>query len=210
MPSSAATISITEPKLFRARAVAIVHGYGVLLGVPFVAAVFLVSLMKFGLATALIPLLALAVTAYLLPFGFGNPHVIRLARSIAPAAGDATDGVVVQLTLFPRIRTGIRALLEDADDIGCLSFTGEELVYRGDSVQLRLPFESIERVQPRNVGLRVPFIYGWRIRLRAVGLPGVEWLEFAERSSCVLSTSWAVTRRLNARLAAAVPRAAGP
>lgn len=208
MQSKPPIISITEPKVFNTGAVAIVNGYGILMIAPIFGAILLISLMKFSILTVLIPLLALALTVYFLPFGFGNTHVVRLVRSLVPAADKAAAGVVVQLTLFPRIRKGLRAILEDADDIGRLAFTANELVFQGDSVHLSLPFDCIQRVQPQSVNLRVPFIHGWRIRVAATGLPGVEWVEFAERSSCVLPTSWAVSHGLNERLKASVTRAA--
>jgi hypothetical protein len=210
MEPRAATIEVNRPGLFDAKAVTIINGYGVLLATPVVVAILLVSLMRFSVLTVLLPLLAVAVTAYFLPFGFGNRHVLRLVRSFAPTTGGKADGFVVQLTVFPRLRTGLRGLLEDADDIGYLRVTGNELVYQGDSVRLNLPLELIEKVEQRNIGLRVPFIHGWRMRLSVTGLRGIEFIEFAERSSCLLPTSRAVTRELYAQLTAAVPGQRAP
>jgi hypothetical protein len=106
----------------------------------------------------------------------------------------------VQLTLSPRIRTGIRSALEDADDVGYLSFSGSGLVFRGDSVKLSLPFDCVEEVRPHNIGLRGLFVYGRRIRVVISGLPNVDSIELAERSSLLLPTSRKVTRKLHAQL----------
>jgi hypothetical protein len=207
MHSNSATIEIAPPRLFTAGAVVTVSAYGILLAAPFFAAILVVSLIKFGILTVLIPLLAVAATAYFLPFGLGNAHVTRLVQSLNPAAGKSEDGFIVQLTLSPRIRSGLRAILDDADDIGYLSFTGTELLFQGDSVKLSVPFNYIEQVQPQNIGLRGLFVYGRRIRVRVSGLPERESFEFAERSSWLLPNSRAITRKLYERLSTQRPPA---
>ena len=206
MSSNPATIEIAQPRLFTAGAVAVVSAYGLLLAAPLFISILVISLIKFGILTLLIPLLVVAATAYFLPYGLGNTHVTRLVQSLDPAAGQSADGFIVQLTLSPRIRSGLRAVVDDADDIGYLSFTGTELCFQGDSVKLSVPFECIERVRPQNIGLRGLFVYGRRVRVVVSGLPQTEALEFAERASWVLPTSRAITRKLHARLSAKVPQ----
>jgi hypothetical protein len=204
MQSNSATIEIAQPRLFTTGAVAVVSAYGILLVVPFFIAILIVSLIKFGLLTVLIPFMVVAATAYFLPFGLGNAHVTRLVKSLHPAAGQGEDGYIVQLTLAPRIRSGFRAILDDADDIGCLSFTGSELLFQGDSVTLSVPFDHLEEVRPQNIGLRGLFVYGRRIKVVASGLPDISAFEFAERSSWFLPDSRRITRKLSARLSAKV------
>lgn len=205
MNSNPATIEIAQPKLFTAGAVAVVSAYGLLLAAPLFVSVLVISLIKYGILTVLIPLLVLAATAFFLPYGLGNTHVTRLVQSLNPAAGKSEDGFIVQLTLSPRIRSGLRAIVDDADDIGYLSFTETELRFQGDSVKLSVPLERIEWVRPQNIGLRGLFVYGRRIRVVVSGLPQTEALEFAERASWVLPTSRAMTRKLHERLSAKVP-----
>ena len=118
MNSNAATIEIAQPKLFTAGAVAVVSAYGLLLAAPLFISILVISLIKFGILTVLIPFLVVAATAYFLPYGLGNTHVTRLVRSLNPAAGNSEDGFIVQLTLSPRLRSGLRAIVDDADDIG--------------------------------------------------------------------------------------------
>jgi hypothetical protein len=91
MESSAATIEVAKPKLFTAGAVAAVNAYGALLVVPFLVSVLVVSVTKFGLVTVLIPLLVVAATAYFLPFGLGNTHIIRLVQALNPAVAKGGD-----------------------------------------------------------------------------------------------------------------------
>ena len=165
MTSNSATIEIGQPKLFKMGAVVIVTAYGLLLVAPIFVSMLVVSVIPFGMLTVLIPFLVLAGAAFFLPFGLGNTHITRLVRSFNPPAGKGEEGFVVQLTLSPRLRTGLRATLEDADDIGWLSFTGTGLLFAGDSVRLSVPYDQIERVQPRNIGLRGGFVYGRRINV---------------------------------------------
>src|SRR6266545_963699 len=124
MPPNAATIEIAPPKLFTTAGVLVINAYGLLLIIPFLVSVLAISLLKFGLLTWLIPVGVVIATAYVLPFALGNSRVVKLVQSLNAPAGPAEDCFVVQLTCSPRIRSGIRALLEDADDVGCLSFTG--------------------------------------------------------------------------------------
>ena len=196
MQSDSATIEIAQPKLFTTGAVVAVSAYGLLLAAPIFISILVVSVIKYGMLTLLIPLLVVVAMAYFLPFGLGNTHVTRLVQSFNPAAGKSEDGFIVQLTLTPRIRSGLRAILEDADDIGYLSFTRTELLFQGDSVKLSVPFGCIEQVRPQNIGLRGLFVYGRRIRIVASGLPQVASFEFAERSSWLLPDSRRITRKL--------------
>jgi hypothetical protein len=57
--------------------------------------------------------------------------------------------------------------------------------------------------------LRGLFVYGRRIKVVVSGLPQVEALEFAERTSWLLPTSRAITRGLHQRLSTKVPHEAG-
>ena len=206
MQSNPVTIEIARPRLFTLGAVVTVNAYGLLLAAPLLVSILVVSLIKFGILTVLIPFVVVAGTAYFLPFGLGNTHITRLVRSLNPAAGKNGDGFVVQLTLTPRIRSGLRAILEDADDIGHLSFTGTALLFEGDSVKLSAPFDRIEQVKPQNIGLRGLFVYGRRIKVLVSGLPEIESLEFAERSSLLLPASRCITRQLWQRLSAKAPQ----
>ena len=85
---------------------------------------------------------------------------------------------------------------------GYLSFTESGLLFQGDSVTLSIPFDHLDKVRPENSGLRGLFVYGRRIRIVASGLPEVEALEFAERSSLLLPESRRITRKLSDSLAA--------
>jgi hypothetical protein len=191
-----AKIEIAQPRAFTLGAVLTVNAYGLFLAVPVFTAVLVVSVLQIGVLTALIPLLAIALTAVFLPFGLGNSYIARLVRSVQPAAGQDPSGFVVQLTLWPRLRKGIRAVLEDADDIGYLTFGSNGLSFRGDSVNLSVPFSSIVEVRPQNIGLRGLFVYGRRIWIVVSGLPNVESIEVAERSSWLLPTSRRITKQL--------------
>jgi hypothetical protein len=198
--SRTAKIEIGQPRLFTLGAVLIVTAYGAVLAVPFVIAIMVVSVLKLGIMTVLIPAVAIAWAALFLPFGRGNPYVAHLVRALKPVGAKPFEGFVVQVIVSPRIRSGLRALLEDADDIGYLSFTNSELLFQGDSISLSAPYDCIKEVRPPNAGLRGPFVGGQRIAVIVAGLPNVTSLEFAERSSWLLPTSRRITKQLHQHL----------
>jgi hypothetical protein len=204
MAPNSTTIEISQPQQFKMGAVVTVTAYGLLLVAPIFVSMLVVSVMPFSMLTALIPLFVLAASAFFLPFGMGNTHITRLVRSFNALAGKGEEGFVVQLTLSPRLRTGLRATLEDADDIGWLTFTSTGLLFAGDSVKLSVPYDQIQRVQPRNIGLRGRFVYGRRINVVVANQPEEVSLEFAERSSWLLPASRRITRELTQRLSSKV------
>jgi hypothetical protein len=199
--ASGARLDVGPPKLFRAGAVVIVSAYGLLVMLPVLISILAISVMHFGLLTLILPVAAVAFATWFLPCGFGNPFILRLVRSLHPASQDSPEGFVVQLTLEPRLRTGLRALLEDADDVGWLSFTGSELRFQGDSVQLSVPLEQVRELKSRNIGWRGLFLYGPRSTFVVPGLPQVQSFQLAERSSCLLPGSRRRSRELFERLA---------
>ena len=209
MPSDAAKMEITRPRLFTTSAVAVVNAYGILLVLPIFSSILVVSVIRLGVLTILIPLAALATTAFFLPFGLGNAYITRLVRSLDPSGDRNGERFIVQLTVSPRLRSGLRALLEDADDIGFLTLGASELSFQGDSVKLSVPWKSIQLVRPKNIGWRGLFVYGRRIRIVVSGWPNVESFEVVERSSWLLPASRATTRKLYERLSTSAASKAG-
>lgn len=167
---------------------------------PLVVSVVVITLSPLSAASFLLPLAAIGFSTFFLPCGFGNPFMTRLVQRLAPGRGPVADGFVAQLTLQPRVRTGLRALLEDADDVGWLSFSESALRFQGDSVQLSVPLEQIREVRSRNIGLRGLFVYGRPCTFTVSGLPQIQSFQVAERSSWTLPGSWTKARALLARL----------
>ncbi len=197
---AAVRIEIAPPALLRSTAMLAISAYGLLLATPVLLAMLVVSVRPFGLQTFVLPLATIAAATYFLPFGFGNPHIGKLVRSVEPAARTSEAGFVVQLSTIPRTRSGLRALLEDADDIGWLSLTDTELTFRGDSIKLTLPFEQIREVKPQSIGWRGFFLYSPRLALMISGIPNLEALEFTERSSWTLPGSRKIAQQLFQRI----------
>jgi hypothetical protein len=194
-------LEIKPPKRFGFRALLAVHLYGVVLVIPVLSGVVALSLLPPGYGPLFLPLAGLALTILFLPLGMGNSYISRLVRSFSPEGANDEGGHIVQLTLTPRLRAGLRGLLEDADDIGFLSFDTSALVFRGDSIRFAIPYKNLCAVQPQNIGMRGLFIYGRRIEVRVDGVPGVEALRFAERSSLLLPGSRRRTQLLRRDLA---------
>jgi hypothetical protein len=197
----AARIHIAPPRLLNWGALLVMSAYGLVLIVPVLLVMLAVSVLQFGVESFVIPLLTITAATFFLPFGFGNPYVAGLVRALKPTGVKDPNDFIVQLTLTPRIRTGLRAIAEDADDIGRLTIGESELVFQGDSVQLSVPFQRIQQLRPQSAGWRGLFVYGRRVELVVTGLPNVTALEFAERSSWILPTSRKNARDLHQCLA---------
>jgi hypothetical protein len=185
----------------------IVWAFGVLLVVPLVVSALVVSLYSFGSHTLILPIVAVLAATWFLPFGFGNPYVSRLVRS-RQRSPSSQERFIVQLKITPRLATGLRAIIDDADDFGSLTFNPRALLYEGDSVTLEIPYDSVCAVKPQSIGWRGLFLYEPRIAMTVRGLPDIDQLEFTERSSWVLPTSRKTSKALCQRLRGAVPHAA--
>jgi len=191
----AATIEIRSPQRFNWPALVICSAYGLLLLLPTLLAILSVSLIGFGLFTVAIPLFTLAGATFFLPFGFGNPHVARLARPFRPTDPSSGQSFLVQLTAVPRLRSGIRALVEDSDDVGWLTCKDMGLSFCGDSLTLWLPSSQIKAIKRENGGARGLFLYS-RVAVTVMDVPDFTALRFAERSSSTLPASRAATHRM--------------
>ncbi len=170
-------------------AVLVTSAYGLVLFIPVLFAMLAVSVVPLGMGTFVIPLLAAGLTTLFLPVGFGNPYVTRLIQSLDHGSVTEPGGFMVQLTLKPRIHSGLRALLEDADDVGWLRLTESGLLFQGDSIILSVPYNQIRQLKTENLGWRGLFIYGSPSTFAVPGLPEANGFKFAERCSWLLPSS---------------------
>jgi hypothetical protein len=194
-------LEIHKPRTLTGLALFVFTAYGLLLFLPAVLSMLVVSAIPFGLVTFALPILSLGFAVFLLPFGFGNTHAARLANRFKPGMQDGARAFLVQVTFSPKLRTGLRCLLEDADDIGWVYCRHTELHFLGDSVQFKVPFKQITALRRENAGWRGLFLYSSTC-VEFSGVPGVRKLWFAERSSCLLPASRIVSQKLHATLAA--------
>jgi hypothetical protein len=192
-------LEVIEPRRFDLHAVLRLNAYGIALALPVLVSVLAMSALPFGLLPALLPITAIVLGAFFLPFGFGNRLATRLVHE-QTGTKPGPNQFIVQVTFSPRIRHGLRGLLEDADDVGLLSFSDSELVFKGDSVTLRVPFRCLRSLTKRSLGLLGLYVYGGRVVAELDGLPGVKSVAFAERSSLIIPTSWKVTRSVHATM----------
>lgn len=208
MAKTIANIQVQSARLFNGRAVLIVSAFGLLLVIPVLFSMLVVSSMQFGIWTALVPLGTICVATLFLPFGFGNTYVARLARSLKPADWNESDCFVVQVTVIPRLRSGFRAVLEDADDIGNLRLGASELAFQGDSIHFSIPYAQLKDLRQQTIGLRGLFVYP-RLALSVSGLGETAELRIAERAAKLLPTSRSITRKLYDHLAAQIQKGPG-
>ena len=100
----------------------------------------------------------LIVSAFAARSKFAYPMVKqhrRLRRHIQRIAPEASQHPLAfpgELTLSPRITTGLIAKLDDGDDIGVFVVSTEGLTFHGDRVTLHAPLAAILSVESRSDG----------------------------------------------------------
>lgn len=189
-----AVIEVRSPRYFSLGAVLVFSAYGLALLLPALFSMLIVSSVPFSWMTYAIPLCALGFATALLPFGFGNTYAERLAGRYKPQPIDGAPPVLVQITFWPRVRSGVRSVIEDADDIGWIYWTDSQLIFQGDSVSLRVPLTSLRFLRLENSGMRAMFLYS-RVRIETQE-PVAQKFWIAERSSWNLLGSRATGRAL--------------
>ncbi len=193
-----AHIDIRTPTLFTSPAVLVLNAFGFLAFLPVLASFLVVSVLKLGWVTVALPVAALAVATFFLPLAFGNTYVLALARKLDLVSSPDEERFLVQLKLTPRVQLGLRAVLEDADDMGWLFIGPTGIRFQGDAVTLEVPPENIVSVKSRTIGWRGLFLSGPRLEFKVTGIGPVTALEFAERSSWTLPGSRRTARRMRA------------
>jgi len=194
------SFEVKAPTRFTILAVFSSSLYGLLLIVPVFAGILAITAFHFGLVTFLIPFGAILLATFFLPLGFGNLYIVLLVRSFAPKDRSDRDCTVVQLTKIPRLRSGPRALFEDADDVGMLFYEEAALEFHGDSIRFTAPYTSIRELRQQITGSRALFAYGRATVFRVEDLPQLGTLCLAERSSWVLPGSHRNAERMYSRL----------
>ena len=189
MISTKPNLQIRTPTRFTASSIIMSSLYGVILVVPVLGAMLAVTMFRLGVLTFVIPVAAIGLATFFLPLGFGNPYIARVVRSLRPVGDVPPECWIVQLTREPRLRTGLMATLEDADDVGFLSYTDSSLEFRGDSIVLSTPYSCIRGLKQQNAGPRALFAYGSRTVFAVAGLSEIRAFHFAERGSCLISSS---------------------
>ena len=199
-------IETTQPKLFTNKAIVAINAYGILAIIPVIMAIppiiLIVNIFHGRLALSLVIVilaLAIALPVYFFSIVLGNPYVRQLVRSQNPSV---QSGFVIQLINLPRVKSGFWAFMEDADDVGFLSFEEEALVFNGDSTKLLIPFALIKTVSKKNVGWRGLWICGNRIVIDVSGRS----FEFAERFSLSIPASRKISKDLFNRLSTKIKK----
>lgn len=105
-------------------------------------------------------------------------------------------GFFGQITLNPRLFTGVMGAIEDADDFGYLRFEGGWVIFEGASVRLRVHYSDLAAAQTEAIGMRA-LLAGKALRfdLRAPA-GGYGWFRFHAREG------WTIIgqRRMSAAL----------
>ncbi|MCC6357089.1 MAG: hypothetical protein IT577_24660 [Verrucomicrobiae bacterium] len=139
--------------------------------------------------------IAFLMMGLFLPVGMSNPLVKTLCAPLR--IEDSTlPQYCVQIKFEPREHRGIRAFLEDADDVGILRFERDSLAFQGDAVSFAVPYSTITDLRRVSTGLRGYYLLGKYIQFDATTIGPYKWIAIGERESNLLTTSHKLSRAI--------------
>src|SRR4051794_26145413 len=103
-------IEISNPRRFGMLSILSKYAFSFLLLLPFLAALMLISLQNLGRASLVILFVTLVGTVCVSP-ALGNLYVFWTLRGPKPSSASDFKGSIVQISFWPRVRSGVRALL---------------------------------------------------------------------------------------------------
>ncbi len=103
---------------------------------------------------------------------------------------------LTQVTFTPRIQKGLEAIVDDADDIGCLLIETDRLHFYGDFTTLQIPFGAIGSLSFKTAKARHFWLGARRIALSLKGDKDPRGVEFV----CTEGFTLPGLRKANARL----------
>lgn len=123
----------------------------------------------------------------------GNYYIKKLLRRNHNIVD--RNGYCFQIMTQPRQYVGVRAFLDDADDIGHLRLTKDGIMFDGSYIKCLIPFDKIVMIELKNSGMRGLWLI-LKLHLIVSNPAGVEELFFTERDSTNILSSWRLTIRL--------------
>lgn len=97
----------------------------------------------------LLLLISLPFYFFWVPFTQLNPLMCYMAKADKNVLFDKTRSYVIQATFFPRFQKGLQSALDDADDIGILTFEEDAVSFVGGASKFRIPYSSIHRMESK-------------------------------------------------------------
>jgi hypothetical protein len=141
-------------------------------------------------------LLSVGILVYLAPFVASGAPMVRWFPRDLGARDRENAQRIWELSLRPRIRKGLRAGLDDADDIGFLRLDENALRFDGDSVNLVIPYLEIETVRLRNCGWRGLWVCGGTVVVTVRDGEKERTFVFRERSALTVPRSRQITENV--------------
>jgi hypothetical protein len=129
-----------------------------------------------------------------------NYYIKFIAGRIVSQAPEGAH--VCQISMTPKICCGLRAVLEDADDIGYLSISDNSVVFKGDTIDFSIPKAEISDIRSCSIGWRGYWIAGRRIKLAVSGHEKFKEIEISERHSCTIPGSRSLSDQICSRISA--------
>jgi hypothetical protein len=157
------------------------------------------------LGSLLLGIAAMGLVLYFIPsLGNGNWLIKRILRTALNQPDEISACFIFQLSTKPRRYTGMRGLLEDADDIGYLCLTDKALVYKGDSINMLVPYKSIRSIRYLSCGWRVLWLCGEKIEITFPVNNSLTTIVLGERASRSVTESKRIIKKTCESLSAKV------
>lgn len=142
---------------------------------------------------------------YLTPGMSGNFYYPRIIRTFVKETSGRDPSMLAQMSLSPRLRKGLRAATDSADDVGLVELGPEAFLFKGDAVSMVIPYDRIGGISRHSVGPRGFWLVRCWIRLHTDAFEDYEHVDLADASSLIKPTLDAKTKwmidELNKRIA---------
>jgi len=107
-----------------------------------------------------------------------------------------TTGYICQMATLPRIHSGFRGFLEDADDIGVLSIQTDRIEFKGDHSDIVIPLSDKVSIKLRNIGWRGLWFIGRKVRVQFQESEKTFAVDIAERQCWTLFKSRGLAKEM--------------
>lgn len=94
-----------------------------------------------------------------------NPLVTYMALKHFEGTYEKRNSYVVQVSFHPRWQKGLQSVLDDADDIGVMTYQPDGIAFEGGALRFFIPYPAISRLESRFNVFPSLFLSGRRVHI---------------------------------------------
>lgn len=150
------------------------------------------------IASLLAVLYATIVFCYFAPYSLSANYYIKwLVSAMNPESPG--PGTVCQVKTIPRTHPGFFRAVDNADDIGMLFIDDSGVEFKGDHINLWIPYRNMGSIEMHPADWAL-WLVGGMIHIKVAGLDDVNEVVFCERQSATVRGSYRLMRELLAEM----------